>query len=105
MKRDNVLSIIGIASKAGKAAGGEYQTEHAVKSHKAALVILAEDASENTKKKFQSMCDFYRTELIFYGNRESLGHCTGKGFRASVAITDKGLAQSVRKKLAQTTTE
>ena len=44
---DGALSMLGIAAKAGKVASGEYQTEHAVKSHKAFLVIVAEDASEN----------------------------------------------------------
>ena len=37
MKTDKVLSMIGIAAKAGKVASGEYQTEHEIKSHKAYL--------------------------------------------------------------------
>ena len=59
MKIDNVLRMVGIATKAGKVASGEFMTENAVKSGIASLVIVAEDASENTKKKFQNMCEFY----------------------------------------------
>ena len=55
MKRDSVLSLIGIAKKAGKIAAGEFQTENAVKAGKASLVIISEEASENTKKKFRNM--------------------------------------------------
>ena len=55
MKIDNVLRMVGIATKAGKVASGEFMTENAVKSGIASLVIVAEDASENTKKKFQNM--------------------------------------------------
>lgn len=102
---DRVFSMLGIAAKAGKVASGEYQTEHAVKSHKAFLVIIAEDASENTKKMFQNMCRFQKVELIFYGSREGLGHCIGKDYRSSLAVTDAGLARAVREKFAQTTTE
>ena len=31
----------------------------------AELVIVAEDASDNTKKKFQNMCDFYEVPIYF----------------------------------------
>ena len=63
MKIDNVLRMVGIATKAGKVASGEFMTENAVKSGIASLVIVAEDASENTKKKFQNMCEFYETPI------------------------------------------
>ncbi len=53
MKQDRVLSLIGLATKAGKCASGEFMTENETKSGKAALVIVAEDASDNTKKKFR----------------------------------------------------
>lgn len=105
MKPDKVLSMLGIAAKAGGIASGEYKTEQAVKSGQAFLVIVAEDASENTKKQFCDMCAFYEIKIVFYGTRESLGHCIGKGFRASMAVTEEGLAKAVLKKLAEITTE
>ena len=58
LKQDRVLSLIGLATKAGKCASGEFMTENETKSGKAALVIVAEDASDNTKKKFRDMCKF-----------------------------------------------
>lgn len=102
---DRALSMLGIAEKAGKVASGEFQTERAVKTRKAHLVILAEDASENTKKMFCNMCSFYKIEIVFYGSKEILGHCIGKECRSSLAVTDEGLAKTVREKLAQITTE
>ena len=65
MKKDSVLSLAGLAKKAGKIAAGEFQTENAVKSGKASLVIVSEEASENTKKKFRNMCDFLSCANIF----------------------------------------
>lgn len=105
MKTDKILSMLGIAAKAGKVASGEYQTEHAIKSHKAYFVVIAEDASENTGKMFRNMCEFHGVPIVFYGNKESIGHAIGKELRASLAITDAGLAKAVQKKFAQTTTE
>lgn len=102
---DRALSMIGIAVKARKAVSGEFQTEDAVRSQKASLVIVANDASENTKKLFRNKCAFYQTDLVFYGNKESLGRCMGKEYRASLAITDEGLAKAIKEKLAQATTE
>lgn len=105
LKPDKVLAVLSIAAKAGFIASGEYQTEHAVKSEKAYLVVVAVDASDNTKKMFRNMCEFYNVPMEVYGEKEQLGHSIGKEFRASLAVTDKGLADSVRKKLSNTTTE
>lgn len=99
MKNDNVFQMLGLAAKAGKVASGEFMTENAVKSDRAALVIVAEDASENTKKKFTNMCEYYKVPVRIHGIKDELGHFIGKEFRASLAITDKGLAQAVMKKM------
>ena len=50
--------MIGLATKAGKVASGEFSVEKMVKSNKAYLVIVADDASDNTKKMFTNMCTF-----------------------------------------------
>lgn len=99
MKRDNVLSLISIAKKAGKVAAGEFQTENAVKSGKAGLVIVSSEASENTKKKFRNKCEFYHVPICFYGEKEALGAAIGCEFRASLAILDPGLSNAIRQKL------
>ena len=49
VRADKVLSLLGIAARAKRIASGEFQTEHAVKSGEAYLVMVANDASENTK--------------------------------------------------------
>ena len=99
MNDEKVLNLIGLAQKAGRVVSGEFMTEKAVKSGEAALVILAQDASDNTKKKFSNMCEFYEVPLRLYAAKDNLGHAMGKEFRASLAITDKGLAQAIMKKM------
>lgn len=97
MKLNKALSLISLATKAGKTASGEFCTEKEVKSGKAELVIVAEDASDNTKQKFKNMCEFYEVPIYFYGDKDTLGHAMGKEFRASLAVTDPGFAKGIAK--------
>lgn len=97
MTAGKVLSLIGLATKAGKTVSGEFCTEREVKSGRAALVIVTEDASDNTKKKFQNMCEYYKVPIYFYEDKDTLGHAMGKQFRASLAVLDEGFAKGIRK--------
>ena len=94
-----VLSLLGIATKSNNIVSGEFLTEKAVKEYKAALVIVAEDASDNTKKRFRDMCTYYSVPIYFFGTKDDLGHAMGKEFRASLAVLDKGLADAIENEL------
>ncbi len=96
-----VYAMLGMAMKAGKVASGEFSTEKSVKSGQAQLVIVSEDASDNTKKLFSNMCGFYKVPKCFFGTKEELGHAIGKAIRASLAITDEQFARAISKKLEQ----
>ena len=100
-----VSSLLGLATKAGKTASGEFMTEKIVKCGKADLVMIAENASDNTKKKFKNMCEFYEVPICFFSEKEDLGHAMGKELRASLAVLDEGFAKAIKKQLAQITTE
>ena len=100
MKNNNkVLSLLGLATKAGKVASGEFSTEKSVKTGKGFLVLVADDASQNTRKKFQNMCDFYEVPIYFIANKEELGRFCGKEFRASLAVQDENFAKAMLKDL------
>lgn len=98
---NKIYSMIGLAEKAGKVVSGEFSTEKAVKSGKAYLVILASDASGNTRKHFSDMCAYRNIALCIYGNKEELGHAIGKEMRANLAITDRGFADAIRKRIKE----
>ena len=100
MKQNKILSLIGLAMKAGKVVSGEFSTEKAVKSGQACLVIISEEASDNTRKKFQNMCTYYEVPIYFYGTKIDLGIAIGKKFRASLAVTDQGLSTAIEKQLS-----
>ena len=100
MANDKVLSYLGLATKAGKIQSGEFSTEKSVKTGKATLVIVAEDASDNTKKKFKNMCDFYEVPFYTYGTKDALGACIGKELRASLALEDAGFCKAIIKQMS-----
>ena len=99
LKPDKVLSLMGLAAKAGRVVSGEFSTEKAVKAGRASLVIVSEAASDNTKKMFRNMCTYYEVPLYFYGGKEELGHAIGKEFRTSLALLDDGFAKAVEKQI------
>lgn len=101
MKPDKVLSLLSIAAKSGSVVSGEFSTEKAVKEGKAHLVIVASDASNNTQKMFSNRTEFYGVPMYVYGDKETLGHFIGKEFRASLAVTNEGLAHSIEEKIKQ----
>jgi len=99
LTKNKILSLAGLAMKAGKVASGEFATEKAVKSGLARLVLVAGDASDNTKKMFANMCDYYKVPLYYYGDKETLGAAIGRQYRASLALTDEGFAEAVTKEI------
>ena len=95
MKQNPILQYLGLSQRAGCIASGEFMTESAVKAHTARLVIVAEDASERTRKQFKDMCAHHKIPYREYGQKEEIGHCIGKEFRASLAVLDQGMAKQI----------
>lgn len=95
--KERVLSMLGLAARSRNLVSGGFATEQAVKSGKAYLVIIAEDASDNTKKKYRNMCGFYEVPFGYYSTKDILGHAIGRQERSCLAVTDAGLAASVQK--------
>ena len=96
---NRIFSNLGIAQKAGKIASGEFACENAVKSGMAYMVIVAEDASDNTRKKMSNMTSYYKVPFYLFGTKEELGHCIGKEYRYMLAVLDAGFAKSFEKQM------
>ncbi len=101
MKQNKILSLLGLAARGRNLVSGEFQTEEAVKQGTALLVLVAEDASDNTKKLFRDKCSFYEIPCYEYGTKETLGQAIGKLYRASVGVCEPGLASGIQKLLEE----
>ena len=94
--------MLGLCAKAGKLKSGEFSVDAAIKDGSAQLVLIADDASDNTKKSFIDSCTFYEVPYQIFGTKEILGHAIGKATRATVAIIDEGFAKSILDKIGGT---
>lgn len=95
MQNNRILSLLGLAMKAGKVKSGEFGTTEAVKSGIACVVIVTTDASDNTKKEFRDMSSFYKVPYFEFSTKDELGKAIGKDLRSSLAVCDEGFSKSL----------
>lgn len=88
--------MLSVATKAGAVKSGDFAVKEAISKGWAKLVILAEDASEQTLGSYKKLVKNDYPTIIIYGDKISLGNAVGKEFRAAVAVCDEGLAKAVR---------
>jgi ribosomal protein L7Ae-like RNA K-turn-binding protein len=99
VNEERVLSMLGLAERAGSIQSGGFLTEEAIRSRRAALVIVACDAQKNTLKMIQDKCAYYHVPLVQFATGRALGHCIGKEQRACLAVTDAGFARRIQELL------
>jgi ribosomal protein L7Ae-like RNA K-turn-binding protein len=97
--KEKLLGTLGLCQRAGKLKSGEFAVLEAIRKKTAVMVIVSNDASDNTKKEFSDKCSYYKVPIYFYGNMDELGHAIGKDVRTSLAITDAGFAKTLIKNL------
>ena len=91
-----IYSLLGLCQKAGRLNAGEVACEAAVKGGSAKLILVAADASGNTKKKFRDSAEFYQVPILEFGTKEELGHAIGKDIRSVVCVTEEGFSKKIR---------
>lgn len=96
--KNNLLSFLSLAKKAGKVKSGESVILDEISSLKVNLLIIAKDASENTKKRYTDKCNYRDIPIIELSCKDELGKAIGKEYAAAIAICDEGFAKSFLKK-------
>ena len=92
------LNLLGLAQRARKLESGSPTVLTRVRSKQATLVVIADDASQNTKKQFLDKCEYYNIPSYIIFTKEEISHAIGKE-RTVCAFTDDGFAQSFKKLL------
>ena len=90
-----IYGLIGLCQKAGQVVSGEQSCEIAIKKEQVFLLIVATDASANTRKLFKNRCSYRKIPLVEFGTKETLGNAIGKVKRASIGIVDENLANKI----------
>ena len=93
--KQKIYSYIGLAMRAGQVVSGDDTTLKELKKGKISLVIVADDASENTKKLFKDKSSYRKINQIYLSTKVELGLAIGKSPRAVIGIKDKSLASKI----------
>ena len=91
------LNSLGLAYRARKVVVGTDVVVTQMQQKKLVLVILASDASENTKKKISDKAKTYHVDVIESVTSDQLSQALGKFDIKVIGVTDKGFAQLLSK--------
>ena len=97
MEQNKVLRLLGLATRAGKIAFGTESVIDTIKKNKASLVLVAQDASERTKRNIQRIAEESNVPIRLYESIETLSKSIGKENKAIIAIKDKNFSNEMLK--------
>ena len=98
----NILTLIGLCKRAGMLEVGEEPVEAVARAKDARVLLLAEDAADNTARRvrhFAEMGSCLWLRVPF--TKEEMGRSLGRTSCAIVAVTDIGFACNIVGRLAQ----
>lgn len=99
MDKKKIMGLLGMAQRAGMAVSGEFPVQKALSSDAAAMLLIAEDASERTRESLSALARTKGVAIHVLLTKDELGHCLGKNERAAAVLLDKGFAKVLEERL------
>ncbi len=98
-------SMLGLARKAGKIIYGTDRITEYIRNKPVPIVLLASDISDNTRKRIENCCKYYKTQFSNLNmTMDTLAHFIGqKSVVSAVSVTDKGFAAAILEIIDSTT--
>jgi ribosomal protein L7Ae-like RNA K-turn-binding protein len=90
--RDRALGMLGMAARAGAILPGTERVREAVRGDGARLVIVAADASANSRDKLLPLLAARGVSHVIRYSRNELGAAVGRGPLSAVAVVERELA-------------
>lgn len=93
---DRTRGFLGLAMRAGRLAVGDGRAVEQVRKNNAFLIILSQDASDNTRKKYTNMSNYRQVPIITLDiDKYEFGRILGREFAVVAAVCDKGFAEGI----------
>ena len=89
------LNMLGLCARARRLESGTQAVEISIKKGSARLVVIDEEASQETKKMFSEVCGAKKIPVIQVEG-SMLGDAIGKPGRRVAAVTDDSFADRIR---------
>jgi len=101
---DKIISTLGLAKRANRAAYGFETVKHAAMYGQAQMVLVAKDLSPRSLRGVEALCENCEVELIHLPfTMEDLADAVGKPCGV-FAVTDAGFAKSIREQIQRRNT-
>lgn len=97
MINKKIYGLLGLCTKAGKVCFGRDACIELIEKKKVKIIIVADDASDRTKKDLQFICENNNTKIYFYGTIENLSKAIGKSNKAVIGIKDENFSKQIEK--------
>ena len=98
---EHILSMIGLAKKAGRVEIGEEPVGSAARAKHARVILVAGDAAASSVRRAYSFAQSGACLCLTIGaTKDELGGALGRTSCAMAAVTDIGFAEAIVKKLA-----
>ena len=95
---EHILSMLGLALKAGRVEVGEEPVGAAARAKKARVIFVAQDAAPSSVRRAQSFARTGSTLCVTLpADKDALGRSLGRSSVAMCAVTDIGFAESWRR--------
>lgn len=98
---DRTYTFLGLIQKSGNLTTGTDAVEMDINKKKCKLLIISNDASENTKEKFEKLAKIHNVNYVYFGEKDELGLAIGKSSRTILSIKDENFAKGFLIKLKE----
>lgn len=101
MNMERILSMLGLAHKAGRVEIGEEPVGSSARAKKARVILVASDAAAGSVRRAMSFANTGSCLcLVIPVQKDELGRALGRTSCAMAAVTDVGFADAIARKLA-----
>lgn len=98
--KPKISGLLGLARRAQKLAVGLDDLSASMANKRCRLVLIANDCSENSTKKANSLCSHYKVASIeIDASKSQLGSILGLPEVAAIGICDKGFTKAIMNEL------
>lgn len=99
MNKNKIISILGLAMRAGKISLGAPATYEALKKNKVSLVVVSTNCEGDTMRQINNKCTFYGVEIVKVLSEEELSSSIGKKNVKVIGILDEGFKHLIESEL------
>ena len=97
MEPNKVFRLLGLATRAGKIAFGTESVIDTINKYKAKIVIVAEDASDRTKRNILRIAKENNVPARVYGDIQTISRSIVKDNKAVVCVKDINFSNEILK--------